>query len=257
MISVIIPTSSPKKYLQECLDSLDRQTLDKKFYEVIIVLNGVKEPYYERLSELLKNYSFIYRLYYTCEKGVSNARNIGIEETKAEYICFVDDDDVVSDNYLQELYANVRPDTLVVSNVLAFHDISNMKEQDYLSKAFLKRSHPKSIFFSRKFFSTVWGKVIPRKIIDSSRFNAKFNLGEDALFMASLSCKIQYIIKTKQDAIYYRRLREGSASRKKYRRVEVILNKINLINAYVRMYLSQKGYSLVFFISRVVAVILK
>lgn len=52
-ISVIIPTYAPKDYLWECLGSLENQTLSKDEFEVILVLNGEREPYE---SLIRKNY---------------------------------------------------------------------------------------------------------------------------------------------------------------------------------------------------------
>ena len=53
-ISVIIPTYRPGAYIFECLDSLRHQTLPKNQFEVIVVLNGERNPYEEQLFE----YSF-------------------------------------------------------------------------------------------------------------------------------------------------------------------------------------------------------
>ena len=55
-ISVIIPTYTPKEYLWECLDCLEQQTLNKDSYEVLIVLNGAKEPYFSLIKEKIKDY---------------------------------------------------------------------------------------------------------------------------------------------------------------------------------------------------------
>ena len=43
-LTVIIPTYIPKDYLWDCLDSIEKQSLDKDKFQVIIVLNGEKEP---------------------------------------------------------------------------------------------------------------------------------------------------------------------------------------------------------------------
>ena len=53
-ISIIIPTYAPGELLWTCLDSLEQQTLGKNAYEVCLVLNGDKEPYYANIKEYLK-----------------------------------------------------------------------------------------------------------------------------------------------------------------------------------------------------------
>ena len=53
-ISIIIPTYKPGPYLKDCLESINNQTMNKKCFEVIIVLNGVIKPYIECIYNLTK-----------------------------------------------------------------------------------------------------------------------------------------------------------------------------------------------------------
>ena len=57
-ISVIIPSFSPSFYIQDCLNSISNQTFGYDEFEVLIVLNGPKEPYWEYL-----NMFFLYFVY--------------------------------------------------------------------------------------------------------------------------------------------------------------------------------------------------
>ena len=89
------------------------------FFEVLIVLNGDKEPFFSDISDLIQDYHNI-KLIYTPLKGVSNARNIGIESSIGDYICFIDDDDIVSPSYLERLLEQASADTISISNVAEF-----------------------------------------------------------------------------------------------------------------------------------------
>ena len=120
-------------------------------------------------------------------------------------------------------------DNIVVSNVLTFETTTSLLGEDYLSLAFKRKTDPSSVFLSRKFFSTPWGKIIPKNIIGERRFDVRFYLSEDALFMASISDKVKQIVKTGEDAVYYRRIRSESASRKKYNKYIILQNKLMLI----------------------------
>lgn len=103
-ISVIVPTYQPANYLWECLDSLCRQTLAPEEFETVIVLNGCNEPYFGRIQQYIHEHpNHNFQLIQTEEGGVSNARNIGIDQSKGEYLSFLDDDDWITDNYLEEL----------------------------------------------------------------------------------------------------------------------------------------------------------
>ena len=123
-ISVIIPTYKPQAYLWECLGSLCRQTFDKNAFEIILILNGCKEPYYAQIKEYISvNMSGCnVILLQTDTGGVSNARNIGLDIAKGEYITFIDDDDYVSSKYLECLYEKVAIDTVSLCYPYAFDE---------------------------------------------------------------------------------------------------------------------------------------
>lgn len=259
MISVIIPTYKPHEYIEACLQSLEDQVLSKLLYEVIIVLNGEKEPYYSNIQKLLNKYSFSSRLFYTDVAGVSNARNIGLDNAQGDYICFVDDDDSVSYNYLKELYVigTKNSDAIIVSNVRTFYEKDSSYYKDYISYAYDKFFNKKtrSIFSKRSFLSSSCCKLIPVTVIASRRFNTKYHLSEDALFMFEISDNIKDIILSSDDAIYYRRLRPNSASRKKYPFNIRILYKLKLILQFIKIYMHQiRQYNFPFFLSRIIAV---
>src|SRR5690554_1613370 len=93
-LSVIIPTYKPQNYILECIDSLQKQTLNKIFFEVIIVLNGDKEPYYTEVENYIKEHDN-FKIIHTATAGVSNARNIGIDTAKGSHVVFIDDDDFI------------------------------------------------------------------------------------------------------------------------------------------------------------------
>lgn len=256
-ISVIIPTYNPGFYIKDCLESLYAQTLDNRSFEVLIVLNGDKDPYFEDLEKHIHKRAN-YKLLYTSEKGVSNARNIGIINSKGEYLCFIDDDDMVSSNYLEGLLYKIsnKNNSIIVSNVYTFvHSIEEQNE-DYITKAFFKESGSE-IFNNRKFLSSACCKLIPRNVISDHRFNVNLNKNEDALFMFILSSNIKNIIKSDSCVIYYRRMRTSSASRLKRSYLERLNIAISTIKEYNRTYFSKiNNYDTRLYISRVIATII-
>lgn len=81
-ISVIIPTYKPQSYIWECLDSLKNQTFAKERFEIILVLNGCREPYYSQIHAYIENNLHGYNVNFiqTDQGGVSNARNIALDK---------------------------------------------------------------------------------------------------------------------------------------------------------------------------------
>lgn len=260
MISVIIPTYCPEEYIWKCLDSLQAQTLPKSEFEVVIVLNGCNEPYYCMLSDGLEDYTALQvNLLHTDVAGVSNARNIGLDAAKGEYIAFIDDDDWVTPSYLADMLSQIAGNSIVASNEIDFIEETAIESDSYITRAF-RRCKPRgrvSLFTGRSLMSSACCKLIPRSVIAGKRFDVTFTLSEDSLFMTSLSSKVQTIILSDVDCIYYRRVRQTSASRRasqSARRRQTV----RLVMANIRLYFSEiRHNNILFFASRVAAAMLK
>lgn len=214
-ISVIIPSYKPKDYLWQCLESLNIQTLSKDNFEIILILNGCKNPWYKQIQKWISNHPDLnFNFIQTDTPGVSNARNIGLENAKGEYITFIDDDDYVSPTYLYALLTVSKPESVALSNSLCFDDKNgNIKADDIYHKGYLDYSHlhDSSFYQVRRFFNGPWMKLLDRKCIGDIRFNIYLEVGEDSLFMFAISKNIKYINFSTKDAIYYHRYRQNSA----------------------------------------------
>ncbi len=253
-ISVIIPTYRPQDYLWQCLDSLSNQTLSHTRYEIIIVLNGDEEPYCQDIAKYINKAADVKLIYiYTNVAGVSNARNIGIKKATGRYVCFIDDDDWASANFLESLLSKATDDNIVVSNVKTFDEIRQSYSTDYLGRAYnrIASEEVSSLLTSRSFFSTCCCKLIPRKIIADNCFDTRFKQSEDALFMATISKNVRSIRCAPADTIYFRRIRRGSA-RAQRSKLKASTDTIPLAAALCRLYLSDiKHYNFLFFLTRV------
>ena len=100
MISVIVPVYNVEKYLEECLESIKRQTYTD--IEVILVNDGS----IDRSKEICERYcekDSCFKLVNQENKGLSGARNRGMLESKGEFISFVDSDDVLKEDMLEQL----------------------------------------------------------------------------------------------------------------------------------------------------------
>ncbi len=254
-VSVIVPTYLPGGYLKRCLTSLDRQTLSKDLFRVYVALNGATDSSKEYVESCLSQCSFDYRLYFLSEAGVSNARNFAIENSSESYVCFVDDDDVLSASYLESLLSASSETCMGISDVRTFkYDITD-SAINYISNSYRKLSDIEtSKFRARKYFSSPWAKMIHRGIIGDARFDTHLSKGEDALFMASLSPRVRSIKKARPTAYYYVYERLGSASRKKVSTTTEIGRVRYLIFCYFRLFL-KNGSDKAFVFSRVVATI--
>ena len=100
MISVIVPVYNVEEYLEECLESIQKQTYSN--IEVILVNDGSTD----RSKEICEQYcekDSRFKLVNQENKGLSGARNRGMLESKGEFISFVDSDDVLKEDMLEQL----------------------------------------------------------------------------------------------------------------------------------------------------------
>ena len=254
-ISVIVPTYKPDYYIWECLESLMKQSLDKKKYEVLIILNGEKENYYSNIKNWIgENKVENFKILYTKLNGVSNARNLGLEMSKGEYIVFIDDDDYIDRDYLKELLKKneeIGKQGIAIANYIDFDEIT--KEKIFISK-YLNSEIDSNICTKRKVFSMVWAKSIPREIIDEIRFNFNFINGEDSLFMIEISKNINKIGIVDKETFYFRRIRKNSAHYKK-KNIKYIFNNFFELLKYYFNFFRKEEYNKKFLLMRIIALI--
>ncbi len=264
-ISVIIPSYKPGAYLEKCLGSLAAQTLPHGRFEVIVVLNGCREPYHSYVDGLLEELDMSARLLQTDVAGASNARNIGLEAAQGDYLAFIDDDDWLSPNYLENLLACATPDGIAVSNVCMIDDATGEQLPNYVARAYAicaneceangsLRTDLSRRTGGRGFMSVVWGKVIPRAVVGDVRYRADLPNGQDAVFVFEISKRIKRLTLCQKDTIYYIRKRSGSLSRKPFTfsyRMQTIWR---LTSSFTRIYLSDiRHYSFLLYLTRILA----
>lgn len=114
LFSIIVPVYNAEKYIARCIESILVQSF--KNYELILVNDGSKDRTKEILNRYQDNPNCI--VIYQENSGVSVARNRGIELAKGKYICFVDADDYVADNYFETLIPllNMNPQLISFNN---------------------------------------------------------------------------------------------------------------------------------------------
>jgi Glycosyltransferases involved in cell wall biogenesis len=109
-VSVIIPVYNVEKYVGDCLDSVCNQTI--KDIEIICINDCSLDDSREVVLDYAGKDSRI--TLYDNEKniGLASTRNRGIDIAKGEYIYFLDSDDMIAQNALEELYLTAEKDVL-------------------------------------------------------------------------------------------------------------------------------------------------
>lgn len=217
MISIIVPMYNTQEYILDCLISLENQIYTN--FEVIIVDDGSYDQSRNIVESFICNTKMKISLVLQENRGVSAARNNGIKNSNGCLICFVDSDDIVHPNYLEELVNIMEKDEsdIVLCNLMFFHDIENdltrfnsfnIKQKGHkigTNKALQK-------YLYREITPGIGSFLIRKEIIieNNLRFEEMHRYSEDIefIFKALSKSKVISLINLK---LYGYRIRETSA----------------------------------------------
>lgn len=102
IFSVIVPAYNVEKYLMRCMDAILSQTL--KDYEIIIIDDGSTDHTGQIADQIRSLHPEFIRVIHQENRGLGGARNSGLEESKGEYLVFIDSDDYIRKDFLEKTY---------------------------------------------------------------------------------------------------------------------------------------------------------
>lgn len=152
ILSIIIPTYNRNEYIVKLLDKLHNQMKDN--VEVIVVDDHSDIP--------LEKSWFKYIYLDENSGGASVPRNVGLDNAKGKYICFVDADDMVSDDYIETILEKTKEDW----------DFCYISWQGKSIKVIIRDTAP-------TWNCCVWNAVYKRDLIGNKRFDPKLKMAED------------------------------------------------------------------------------
>jgi len=103
-ITVVIATCNRVSSLINCLSSLERQTIEKSLFEILVINDGSTDGTGQFLDEFMKKTGVNFRYISHKNSGVSFSRNVGIANAEGELIAFTDDDCIVPHDWLEKMY---------------------------------------------------------------------------------------------------------------------------------------------------------
>lgn len=179
--SVIIPVYNVEHYLEECLDSILAQEYTD--YDVLLINDGSADSSGEICARYAEKDSR-FKVFHQPNKGVSAARNLGLEHAAGEWICFIDSDDLVEAHYLTAFAENISGD----SDLL----LQGAKRIGKVNDVFCFFENLETISKERFFnhyriwphYFSVWGKAFKRTVIAQKpvHFDKSVHYAEDTLF---------------------------------------------------------------------------
>ena len=205
LISVIVPIYNVEKYVRKCLESLVNQTM--KQIEVICIDDGSTDGSGVIADEYESSEYPIFRIFHTENRGISAARNRGIDEAWAEWLMFVDSDDWVDREFCRIPYEAAienKADMVIFGRYLTNEQGKVKKEKPRKSQTGII-DHETAIDIG---WPAVWNKMYHKSLFDGIRYPEGF-VYEELLTTHKLVYTSQRIVYLHENLYYYRTRRNG------------------------------------------------
>lgn len=227
-VSIIVPIYNAEEYISKCIESLINQTY--KNLEIILLNDGSKD----NTDSIIKSYKDKRIKYIKKENtGIGNTRNLGIASSTGDYLMFVDSDDFIELNCVEELLKVVEKKScdLVVSDY--FLDTTTTYEIKFPYKASCIKDDPSLI---TKINLGPCNKLYKKELFNNSdsKFieNKKY---EDAPFVVSMLCSAKKIGFTNTCLFHYVIKKSGETITRD-KRIFDILDIVTIIESILKKY---------------------
>lgn len=190
-VSVIVPIHNAEEYLVFCINSILAQTHSK--LELILVDDGSTDG----SIDICKGQSDKRVMVFTQEnKGVSSARNLGMQHASGDYITFIDADDWIMPDMLERLLqfaVTTASEIACCEYVSCTEHIAQKKKSDKIEV----KCYDRLSFIREKLLggdTRCWSKLYNRKLVQNIQFPEDISIGEDLLFLVGLLSGLNQVV---------------------------------------------------------------
>lgn len=218
-VSVIVPAYNVEDYIEDTIMSILAQTLSD--IEVIVIDDGSTDGTFNVLNRI-KNKDSRVRVATRPNTGVSGARNDGLDMASAEYVCFVDSDDLITSNMLEVMYKALKKSDaqLCVASIKSFTDAMDLPvfSSEGKSSVIDTTDGLRRLLFEKGILNSQCSKLYKRDYLGSQKFDTNIAYGEDMLFNYNFMQKDGGHLVLLDFTPYYYRQRAGSAMATPYQK---------------------------------------
>lgn len=208
-VSIIVPVYKVEKYIDRCIKSILNQRF--KDFELLLIDDGSPDSCGVLCDYYASNDTRI-KVVHQCNKGLSGARNTGLDISKGQFICFVDSDDEIKENYIQAMLNVIdkyNVDIVECKRVDVYPNrIEIASDNTYEVEIFDKNKALEGNVNNTLFYQTVWNKMYRKEVIGSIRF-PEGKLHEDEYFTWKVISRCN-VLATVDASLYMYNHREGS-----------------------------------------------
>jgi len=209
LISIIVPIYNVEEYLQECLDSIQKQTYTN--FECIMINDGSTDNSKQIAEEYLVDSRF--KLINQSNQGLSSARNTAIKHLSANssFVSFVDSDDYIHSTFLEKMTAQIEEGVDIIEGLFEHYHDGNIYyfPQSEPYKVVLETTVEKLEYLAlEKNRNSSCGKLIRRKILHGSFFPEGWIFEDLAVVPEFVTISNKWV--KIQETVYTYRIRENS-----------------------------------------------
>ena len=240
MFSIIIPVHNGENYIKRCLDSILAQTFSD--FEIIIVENNS----IDRSRAILESYLNLdkrIKLFFSVVSGASNARNIGLDNASGDIVCFVDIDDTISPDYLENIantFAIYPEASAIIFNYNIVKTNLRIDKPCHLpSIPVISGKAACALLFDgdAKVYGYICNKAIRVSSISGRRFDVSLTMAEDLDFFSKLLYTIDCVAILNKPLYFYWENKD-SASSQSFIRDSFIMKESRQSDDLIRCYRS-------------------
>lgn len=236
-ISIIIAVFGCEEYIEACACSLFEQTIDN--IEYLFINDATPDNSIEILNRVINLYPnrkpFVKIINLESNRGVSNARRIGIEKATGEFIIHCDSDDWVEKAMYERLYKKAKETNADIVGCNFIHEFPNIQyvfQQQYADNIDVNISH----LINGKIFPSLCTSLTRRELINKNNttFPIDLNMGEDLFFNLQLYLHANKIVSLDWAPYHYRHTEESSCVKRTRKSIDSDIAIAGLIERHMR-----------------------
>lgn len=213
-VSIITAVYKAEKFLKKCVDSILGQTYQN--IELLLVDDGSPDNCPRMCDEYAKQDTRV-KVVHKQNGGVSSAWNAGLDRATGDYIAFVDSDDWVEPNYVEQLYSIMQKyhsDIVICSNDIVCGDVVSEDKTIAKIEKFYPAAECLTAFLAKnRWRHTVWAKLYRKAIFNSLRYPENIKCVEDSYMICDLCRQVKHGIATTEQVLYHYVIQGNSVSR--------------------------------------------
>lgn len=225
-VSVIVPVYNTEKYLKNCIDSLLKQNFEN--YE-IIVINDLSPGNAEEIIKSYNDKKIVYIKNKT-NKGIGYNRNLGIKKAKGEYVCFIDSDDYVKEDFISKMYNYSKENNLdlCVCDYVNVDEEGNKLKEFNLSD-FCITNYEENNKILCEINLAPWNKLYKKDMLVKNKIEFSETLKYEDLSFVALSIKNSKKIGKINEQLNYYTIHKNSETTTRDKRVFDIFKQLDIV----------------------------